>query len=145
MKIIKPGDANKPKPVIHRSKLFNGKRTAAEVHAQFGFVDRCGLCGGPPVIKVKMMALISEIKKRSPEYWVAICSAAAQGGHLDRNGNIMVPYIDTTYGKMIRFSQNTACAAHRRELEVTAAKAPSWVLVEIDRGPGADNPIVQVI
>lgn len=144
MKLIKPGDANKPKTIIHRSKLFNGQKTAQEVHREYGMRGRCNLCDGPPVILVRMMATIAEIKRQSPEYWAAICASAAQNGSMDKHGNIRVPYIATTYGKMVRFSQVYACMHHQKELEVTAARAPSWVLVEIDRGPGADRPLVSV-
>jgi len=143
-RIIKPGEANKPKTIIHRSKLFGGKKSAQEIHREFGMKGRCDLCGGPPVIMVRMMALVSEIKKRSPEYWATVCASAAQNGSVDKNGNVRVPTIDTTYGRMIRFSQAIACEHHRKELEITAARAPSWVLVEIDRGPNADAPLVQV-
>lgn len=141
-KIVKPGD---PNPIVHRSKFFKGRKTAEEVHREFGMRMRCAICDGPPVIMVRMLALIADIKKHSPEYWATICASAAQNGRIDDQGNVKVPYIETTYGKMIRFSSAAACAHHRKELEQTAAKAPSWVLVEIDRGPGADKPMVQVV
>lgn len=143
-RIIKPNEANKPKTIIHRSKLFKGLKTAQEVHREFGMRGRCNICDGPPTIMVRMMATIPEIKRQSPEYWAVICASAAQNGAVDKHGNIRVPYIATTYGKMVRFSQVYACRHHQKELELTAARAPSWVLVEIDRGPGADNPVVQV-
>ncbi len=144
MKLIKPGDENKPKTIIHRSKLFKGKKTAQEIHREYGMRGRCDICDGPPVIMVRMMATINEIKRQSPEYWATICASAAQNGAVDSYGNIRVPYIATTYGKMVRFSQVYACMHHQKELEITAAKAPSWVLVEIDRGPQGGGPLVQV-
>ncbi len=144
MKLIKPGDANKPKTMVHRSKLFRGQKTAQEIHREYGMRGRCSLCSGPPTIMVRMMATIEEIKLRSPEYWVSICASAAQRGSVNRDRSIRIPFIATTYGKMIRFSTAYACQHHQKELEITAAKAPSWVLVEIDRGPGADTPLVSV-
>lgn len=143
-RIIKPNEVNKPKSVIHRSKLFKGRKTAEEVHREYGMRGRCSLCGGAPVILVRMLALIEDVKKQSMPYWVALCQSAASNGQVDNAGNVKVPYVNTTYGKMIRISQALACRDHRKDLEVTAARAPSWVLVEIDRGPGADNPVVQV-
>ncbi len=143
-RIIKPNEVNKPKTKIHKSKLFKGQKTAEEVHREYGMRGRCSLCGGSPVIMVRMLALIEDVKAQSMPYWVAICQSAASNGHIDDEGNVKVPYINTTYGKMIRISQALACGPHRKDLEVTAARAPSWVLVEIDRGPGADAPIVQV-
>ena len=143
-RIIKPNEARKPKINIHRTKLFKGQKTAEEVHREYGMRGRCDLCGGPPAILVRMLALISDVKAQSMPYWVAICSSAATNGHVDDHGNIKVPFIKTTYGRMIRISTAMACAHHQKELEVTAARAPSWVLVEIDRGPGADRPLVAV-
>jgi hypothetical protein len=143
-RIIKPGEANKPKRTIHKTKLFRGQKTAQEIHREFGMRGRCSLCGGPPSIMVRMLALIEDVKKQSMPYWVAVCQSAADNGHVDKDGNIKVPFIKTTYGKMIRISQAIACSHHQKDLEVTAARAPSWVLVEIDRGPGADNPVVAV-
>jgi hypothetical protein len=55
-----------------------------------------------------------------------------------------VPAVPTTFGPMVMFSKTCACKSHQRELEKEAAKAPSYVLCEIDRGPGADKPQVQV-
>ena len=143
-RIIKPNEVNKPKSKIHKTKLFKGLKTAEEVHREYGMRGRCSLCGEAPVILVRMLALISDIKVQSMPYWVALCQSAASNGQVDEGGNIKIPYIDTTYGKMIRISQALACQSHRKDLEVTAARAPSWVLVEIDRGPGADAPIIQV-
>ncbi len=143
-KIIKPGESNMPKTIIHRSKLFKGKRTAEEVHREFGMRGRCELCGGPPAIMVRMMMTIADIKATSKAYWFAICQSLVENGQVDPQGNPKVPYIETIYGKMIRFSTVRACRFHQKQLELDAARAPSYVLVEIDRGPGADNPLVQV-
>lgn len=132
----------KKNPVIHRKKLFKGRMTSEEVHWSAG-ARRC-MCGAPPVIKVRMLALTKDIKKQSPEYWAAIVSDCMQRNGTRPDGTVNVPTVATKYGAMICFSQEVACIHHRKELELAAASAPSWVLVEIDRGPGADNPIVQV-
>jgi len=130
-------DRLKTDPVIHRSKLFGGVTTAQEVHARLGFRARCTKCKGPPVIQVKMFMLHDEFVKRAPDMAVAIAASNEAGPY--------IPTTKTTFGPMVRYATVTACKAHQKELELTAAKAPSYVLVEIDRGPGADKPIVGVI
>lgn len=139
-----PGKPKKA-PKIHRTRLFKGRKTAKEVHAQFGMRRRCEMCGGPPVILIRTLATVADLKKRSPQYWAAICADAAKHRGVDEAGNIKVPTIPTTYGPMVRISSTAACSHHRKDLEVAAARGPDWILVEIDRGPGADNPIIQVV
>jgi hypothetical protein len=129
-------DRLKSNPVIHRSKLFGGVKTAQEVHAQLGMRTRCLKCGGPPAIKVKMFMLHDEFVKRDPMLAASIAKSNPGGPY--------IPTTKTTFGPMVLFSTATACRIHQKELELVAAKAPSYVLVEIDRGPGADKPIVQV-
>lgn len=129
--------SKKKKQIIHRSKLFKGQKTAQEIHAQYGFRSKCLKCGGPPVIRVKMMMHVTDFKQKAPEWASAIALTNPKGQD--------VPTIPTTYGPMVKYADVTACRHHAKDLELTAAKAPSWVLVEIDRGPGADNPVVQVL
>ena len=55
-----------------------------------------------------------------------------------------VPMVEFTYGKFVRIGDAYACPHCRHDLEVTASRRPSWVLVEFKEGPGADRPLVQV-
>jgi hypothetical protein len=127
----------KPKgKTIHRRSLFGGKATAEEVHAQYGFRRHCEVCHQPPVIRVKMFMLMSEFANRAPDMAAMIAMTNPDGD--------FIPTVPTKFGPMVKFSDVTACRFHKKELELAAAKAPSWVLVEIDRGAGADKPIVQV-
>ena len=126
----------KANPVIHRSKLFGGVKTAQEVHQQYGFRAKCSKCGGPPVIQVKMFMHHDEFVKRDPLLAAEIARSNPAGPY--------VPTVQTTFGPFVKYATVTACKAHQKELEVEAAKAPSWVLVEIDRGPGSDKASVQV-
>lgn len=124
--------------VIHRSKLFGGLTTAEEVHAHHGIRLPCGApgCKNLPVIQIKMMMLMNEFAQRSPQLAAAIAATNPDGP--------FIPTVPTTFGPMVVFSRVAGCRTHQKDLEKAAAKAPSWVLVEIDRGPGADKPIVQV-
>jgi hypothetical protein len=127
----------KKQEVIHRTKLFGGVKTAAEVNAELGWRQRCAKCSGAPVIKVRMFMLYEEFVKRAPQLAVAIAASNPDGP--------FIPTVPTTFGPMVKYASVCACRSHQKELELTAAKAPSYILVEIDRGPGADKPVVQVV
>jgi len=120
--------------VIHRRRLFDGKVTAEELHRALAFQGRCGECGGPPAIRARTFAPIEELHRRSPEFLIQLA--------LRNEGR--VPVIEFTYGKFVCIGDAYACDLCRGALERELAKAPSWVLVELDNGPGKDRPIVQV-
>lgn len=124
--------------VVHRSKLFGGVTTAQEVHAREALRGKCTIekCPNLPVIQIKCLMLAADFVKQAPTMAAAIAASNPDGP--------FVPTIPTTFGPMVKFSTVNACRTHQKEAETAAAKAPSWVLVEIDRGPGADRPIVQV-
>ena len=129
----------KPKgEAIHRQKLFGGVATAQEIHAKHGFRQPCTApgCKSMPVIQVKLFMLHDEFVQREPRLASMIAMTNDAGPY--------VPAVPTTFGPMVMFSKVAACRSHQRELEKEAAKAPSYVLVEIDRGPGADKATVQV-
>lgn len=122
--------------VIHRTHLFGGRMSAQEVHARFGVRDRCLKCGALPVIQVRVLMHHNDYVERAPLLAAAIAASNPRGQY--------VPTIPTTYGPMVMVSKVAACKFHQKELEHDAAKAPDYCLIEIDRGPGADRPVVQV-
>jgi hypothetical protein len=122
--------------VIHREKLFKGRASAEEIHAKFGMKQPCHACGALPVIMIKTLMLHNEFIKREPVLAAEIARTNSAGPY--------VPTFPTTFGPMVLISKVTACKMHQKELERAAAKGPSYVLIEIDRGPGADKPQVQV-
>lgn len=123
---------------IHRSKLFGDITTAQEIHAKHGFRQPCVApgCTSLPVIQIKMFMLHDEFISRQPQLAAMIAMTNESGPY--------VPAVPTTFGPMVMFSKVAACRTHQRDLERVAVKAPSYVLCEIDRGPGADKPVVQV-
>jgi hypothetical protein len=123
-------------PVIHRTKLFKGIATAEEVHAQHGFRQRCMACGGPPVIQIKTFVQLMELIVKQPRLAAEIARRNPDGP--------FIPSIPSKLGNLVLVAKVAACKFHQKELEKQAAKAPSYFIVEIDRGPGADKPIVQV-
>ena len=129
--------AARSNPVIHRSKLFGGVKTAQEIHAKIAW-KRCSIsgCNHLPVVQIRCLMLLDEFVKQSPQFASALAASNPDGP--------FIPTIPTTFGPMVKFSTVHACRDHQQDAEKAAAKAPSWVLIEIDRGPGADKPVVQV-
>ena len=122
--------------VIHRRRFFNGRMTAQEVHARWGIRQPCFSCGKMPVIMIRSLMLHDEFVKADPLLAAEIARTNPTGP--------FIPTFPTTYGPMVVVSRVTACSIHQREAEKAAAKAPSGFLIEIDRGPGADNPVVAI-
>ena len=116
------------KPVVHIKKFAGGRETPQEMHRRLGIRKNCALCGHPAAIRIKVFAPLAELIKRTPEYVAGICASNPDGPY--------VPTIDTTYGKMVKISDVGACDLCKTQAEKEAAKGPSWMLVEIDRGPG---------
>lgn len=128
----------KRKPVIHRTKLFGGVKTAAEVHSETAWRGKCTIEGCPhlPVIQIRCFMTLNDFVNKAPSMAAAIAASNPDGP--------FVPTVPMTWGPMVRFSTVNACRTHQSDAEKTVAKAPSWVMVEIDRGPGADKAVVQV-
>lgn len=124
--------------LIHRTKLFGGKQTAEEVHRELAWgpmaVCQCGR--KDVVIQIDGYASPKELLAHlRPEVIVRLMVATEDG---------QLPTFPTKYGPMVNFSKAWACEDHKQLAEQTAARLPSWVLVEIDRGPGKDKVVVQV-
>jgi len=118
------------------SKLFGGRFTSDEVWRQSLPSDaRCGGCGSAKVaMRIRTFVPVDWLLKERPQ--LAIQIAAKHEGKL--------PCVEFTHGRHVRVGDAFACDFCKRELEKQAAKAPNYVTVQIDRGPGEDKPIIQV-
>lgn len=124
-------------PVIHRTQLFGGRETAAEVHARHVWQGkRCQGCRSPKIaIEIRVSLLIKDLPATLQSELVLRMSA----GLLD------IQPFDTPSGKAVRWSTVYACRSCAPSAERAAARgAPSYALVYIDRGPDADRPVVAV-
>lgn len=122
---------------IHLRKLFGGRMTAMDVHRKYAWHGaRCQACHGPPDIRINSYLPLVEYRRRVTEI----------GALLFGKGNpTQEPATyPTIYGPMVPVSVIYACGAHKQAAETAAARAPSYYLVEIDRGPGEDKVVVQV-
>lgn len=124
--------SKKPKN-IHRRKLFDGQKTAEEVHWEAWPGIKCP-CGLPPAVRCVSFASVGDLLEKDPIR--ARAMAQANGGAL--------PMVQLTYGVFTKIGEMFACSICKPALEKVAAKLPSWVLVEWDRGPGPDRPVFQV-
>lgn len=129
--------AEKPtkKPqVLHSTKLFGGT-SAHQIHAELAWGNRaCYFCKSPPAIRIKSLVTVKDLERMNPRLLVML--TAKYGGQL--------PTVPTTEGHVLVISDITACSNCKVGAERSAAKHPSWIAVEIDRGPGEDKIIVQV-
>lgn len=114
---------------IHTKKLFGGVETAAEVNARLGWRKPCSAPGCPnlPVVKITSFMPVKDFLERAPGSNPGLVAARA---------------VNMTCGKMVRIATVLACKLHSRAAEVAAARAPSSVLVEVDRGPTKDRLVV---
>jgi hypothetical protein len=121
--------------IIHRKKLFDG-RPAAEVYAETAWSGaKCTGCGAkPPAIRVQVFVALSDM------------SVTVREAVLYEIAFRRVSTVKTVRGEAVRTSEAYACRLCAASLERTVARhAPSYALVDFERGPGPDNPIVGVI
>jgi hypothetical protein len=125
--------------VLHRKKLFGGKFTAEEFHAKYAFRPgiKCSGCGGRPMVRAITMMELKEARRVNPA--IDELMTIAPEGLLEQIVQIKgsdgrpIPYL--------RLGVAHACKACSPSMEKQLAKAPSHVIVEINRGPGTDKII----
>lgn len=124
--------------VIHSKKLFDGKTNAQTLHRELGFGGPCTICGKPPVVKIVVMAPLTDVMAKMPEY--IRLRGLLSGGKLHT--------IKSKYGELVRLTKVIACYLHAKDAVKAAAKPPSgWndcIVVDIDYGPDPDKVQVAV-
>lgn len=122
------GEKKKPAEKIHMDRFMDGAATPQEVHRTLGINKACVGCGRPAGIRIKVLAEYGELVQRNPDFVALLMVASPDGA--------TVPTVATKYGPMVLISDIGACELCRKTAEVAAARgAPSWCIVEIDRGP----------
>lgn len=126
--------AKKPQ-VLHSKKLFGGHKTALQIHAELAWGNRpCFGCKGPPAARLKTLVTVKDLERYNPRLLIMLTMRG--GGKLET--------IPTKHGHALMISDITACRNCLATAERAAAKGPSWVQTEVDRGPGDDQILVQV-
>ena len=117
----------------HRKTLFKGNRTAEEVHQRYAFPKgaKCP-CGRQPLIRFITMAAFKDATQHYPE----LLSYTP-----DQIMKILVTLkgVDGKPMSCIRLGIAYSCKQCGPIAEREAAKLPSWMLVEIHRGPTPDK------
>ncbi len=118
------------------TRFMQGRCTPQEYHEQHAFPgQRCNGCGGPPALRAIVMAPYDEAQKRGmvPPGHVAGPAILKLVVALKGGDGQPVPHV--------RMSITYSCRMCRRDFERALARAPSWVVVDINRGPDPTNRI----
>lgn len=124
-------------PIIHFKKLFGGFETAFEVHRKHtwpnAFCTKC--CDRDVRIQLSYAMSPSDLSAREPLLAAHLVSVSENG---------MLPEFSCKLGRLVWFWTEYACPAHQAQVEREAARLPSHIYVQIDRGPEKDKTIVGV-
>jgi hypothetical protein len=128
-------NASPSNPVIHRDKLFGGRTNAMDLHRRLAWGGKkCDGCGAADTaIRIQTFVALNDMSmatRMEIEFRISL-------GQLHT--------INTAAGRAIRTGIMHACPRCSPALERAAAKGPSYAIVDIDRGPGEDKPVVGVI
>lgn len=101
----------------------------------FGPKAKCTVCPNRPVMRAIVMAPFQDALQKGviPANAVSDASIMSMIVQIKNNSGGSDPYI--------RVSSAHACAHHTTELERECAKAPSWCIVEFNRGPAPEKII----
>jgi len=121
--------------VLHRRKFMDGKMSPEEAHQRYGIPPhaRCA-CGARPLITCRIFMPLDEVVKRQGTF-VGLMLAG-------KEEELYSMLLETIHGTFVRVSTAYACKQHEKDLDLAAAKAPSWCLVEFNRGPGAEKIVI---
>lgn len=120
--------------IIHRKKLFGGM-DPAEYHSRHAFPpgSKCAGCKTQRGLTTRVIVMLplDECLKRDPEL-AAVFKAAQLDPQL--RSKLDERMVQTKHGPHARISTTYSCEACRPWLEKEVAKAPSWAIVDINRG-----------
>lgn len=120
---------------IHRKKLFGGKATAEEIHSKYAFPPdaQCTGCKTRGVItRIITLCPLDELKKKDPLLGDLMLVDPVE---------FQKVLVQTVHGPYVRIATVYACSRCTPAAEKVAAKAPSWMIIDINRGPGADRAV----
>lgn len=115
---------------------MGGQYTAQEVHQMYAFPAgaTCQTCARRPLIRAITMARVDDAKKHFEE-------VAALPLDLLMERIVQLKGVDGKPEPYVRLGVAYACRGCAKEMEKALAKLPSWVCVEINRGPAQEKII----
>jgi hypothetical protein len=121
----------KKQEVLHRKKFMGGRETPNEVHRRLGIAKPCAVCGKPGAMRIRVFMPLDEAMQRAPDLLAAIMAANPMAAKLPT-----VMFKDgSTPKEFIKASDSAFCDHCKVEAErIAGQSAPSWAVVEIDRG-----------
>jgi hypothetical protein len=127
--------------IVHREKFQGGRMTPQEFHQRYAFARgaKCHVCTRRPLTTARTYIPLEDLHKQDPEGLGALLVQSP-----DKLQGMMETFRDASNNPVqyVRISTTYACRQHRKELEIAAAKGPSWAVVEFNHGPGEDRIIV---
>jgi hypothetical protein len=124
----------------HIRRFDGGRSTPQEYHAMHAFPvgTRCAGCGGRPSIRALVMVPSDDAERSG-----MIPVGAGVAPHLfPQLAPVLVRLKDGGSDRwFIRISKTYSCTLCQAALERTLAKAPSWAVVDISRGPDPHNRV----
>lgn len=129
------------KQVQHIKRFDGGRRTPQEYHNAFAFPPgaKCSGCKARPQVRAIVMVSAKDAERMG---WIPP-GAGANPRAFPEIVPVLVKLREggpqgTDY---VRVSVAYACSVCAPEMERTLAKAPSWAVVEIGRGPDPTNRV----
>lgn len=126
-------------------KFMNGRYTPQDVHAAYAFPlnAKCTGCGAPPTIQALVFIEAKEALKRGMLPDLSFLDAETTLTLEEKLTRTLIhfkgPSGPVAY---FRFSIAYSCPLCRHAVEKELAKAPSYMVVEINEGPDPKNRLV---
>lgn len=123
---------------IHINRFMGGTISPREYHIKHAFPPgaKCKGCGQKPVITIRTYAPVKDMLKTDP--------MLAKLAELDPMAFMELTVQGIFKEPMLMLACIFACPNCAPAAERAAARGPSWIIVDIDRGPKADYGFVQV-
>lgn len=118
-------------------KFMDGQISPQEYHAKHAFPPgaKCHACKRKPITTIRVYAPLKDILAVDP-----MLKALSE---IDPQAFMQLVTQGLFKEPMLLLSCVYACTSCTPEAERAAAKGPSWVVVDIDRGPSPDRLVVQ--
>ena len=98
-------------------------------------------------MRAVVMLPLDEVRKRDPDFDTLAELALVHPGAAEKFHGMLVMLRggDGQPAPHVRMTTAYACRACTPAMERVLARGPSWAVVEINRGPGPDRPVVGVL
>jgi hypothetical protein len=117
---------------VHIKKFAGGQMTPDEMWRLYGVRDKCQ-CGQMGAIRIRTFMRPADLIKHSDPVTLAAIMQKYPDG--------MLPTQETKDGPMVLVGNTAVCPSCKVTAERVAARLPSYVYVDISRGPDPTNKV----